>query len=120
MQRRSAYDHLGVPGVRGRLESPGFRHAEVRIQPLALTRAEDGGRREEASCLLGRCRLGGTPHDHFLCCGRQCGQHPAKAGMSLLGREYTGRSTTLSQAAGRALADQLTPPSGPCPHPWEG
>ncbi|MFI1794318.1 ATP-dependent DNA ligase [Streptomyces olivaceoviridis] len=31
---------------------------------------------------------------------------------------YVGRSTTLSRAAGRALADQLAPPSGP--HLWEG
>ncbi|WP_253915911.1 hypothetical protein [Streptomyces sp. NRRL S-31] len=32
--------------------------------------------------------------------------------------QYTGRSTTLSQAAGRALADELTPPKGA--HPWQG
>ncbi|MEU3862636.1 hypothetical protein AB0F03_35865 [Streptomyces sp. NPDC028722] len=43
----------------------------------------------------------------------------------LLGRQdaagrlqYTGRSTTLSQATGRALADALAPPRGA--HPWEG
>ncbi|WP_437043524.1 hypothetical protein [Streptomyces sp. enrichment culture] len=33
--------------------------------------------------------------------------------------QYTGRSTTLSQAAGRALAQLLTPAS-PGAHPWEG
>ncbi|MEV7817858.1 DUF4238 domain-containing protein [Streptomyces flaveolus] len=32
--------------------------------------------------------------------------------------QYVGRNTALSRAAGRALADQLAPPSGP--HPWEG
>ncbi|MEU1010948.1 hypothetical protein [Streptomyces sp. NPDC005890] len=32
--------------------------------------------------------------------------------------QYTGRSTTLSRAAGRALADILVPPMGA--HPWEG
>lgn len=32
--------------------------------------------------------------------------------------QYAGRSTTLSQAAGRALANGLTPPTGA--HPWEG
>jgi hypothetical protein len=32
--------------------------------------------------------------------------------------KYTGRSTTLSQAAGRALAELLTPPTAA--HPWEG
>jgi ATP-dependent DNA ligase len=32
--------------------------------------------------------------------------------------QYAGRSTTLSQSAGRALADRLTPPEGA--HPWEG
>ncbi|MFH9016565.1 hypothetical protein ACH4C6_35290 [Streptomyces sp. NPDC017943] len=32
--------------------------------------------------------------------------------------QYTGRSTTLSQASGRALAELLTPP--PAVHPWEG
>ncbi|MEV7084037.1 hypothetical protein AB0N88_36710 [Streptomyces sp. NPDC093516] len=31
---------------------------------------------------------------------------------------YTGRSTTLSQAASRALAQLLTPP--PAAHPWDG
>jgi ATP-dependent DNA ligase len=44
---------------------------------------------------------------------------------ALLGRydragrlQYTGRSTTLPQAAGRALAELLTPPA--VTHPWEG
>jgi ATP-dependent DNA ligase len=32
--------------------------------------------------------------------------------------QYVGRSTTLSQTAGRALADHLLPPTGA--HPWEG
>ncbi|MEV4339008.1 ATP-dependent DNA ligase [Streptomyces sp. NPDC049590] len=32
--------------------------------------------------------------------------------------QYTGRSTTLSQAAGRALADLLVSPTGA--HPWQG
>ncbi|MGV9567887.1 hypothetical protein [Streptomyces sp. NPDC003480] len=32
--------------------------------------------------------------------------------------QYTGRSTTLSQAASRALADHLAPPQGA--HPWDG
>ncbi|MFF5442216.1 ATP-dependent DNA ligase [Streptomyces achromogenes] len=32
--------------------------------------------------------------------------------------QYTGRSTTLSQAAGRALADLLVSPTGT--HPWQG
>ncbi|MEU2502306.1 ATP-dependent DNA ligase [Streptomyces albogriseolus] len=32
--------------------------------------------------------------------------------------QYTGRSTTLSQTAGRALAELLAPP--PAAHPWEG
>ncbi|MFF9581287.1 hypothetical protein [Streptomyces achromogenes] len=32
--------------------------------------------------------------------------------------QYTGRSTTLSQAVGRALADVPTPPMGG--HPWQG
>ncbi|MEU9356242.1 ATP-dependent DNA ligase [Streptomyces griseoloalbus] len=32
--------------------------------------------------------------------------------------QYVGRSTTLSQAAGRALANRLPPPTGA--HPWEG
>ncbi|MFF9206774.1 ATP-dependent DNA ligase [Streptomyces sp. NPDC014986] len=37
----------------------------------------------------------------------------------LLGRlQYTGRSTTLSQAAGRTLADRLAAPTGA--HPWTG
>jgi ATP-dependent DNA ligase len=32
--------------------------------------------------------------------------------------QYVGRSTTLSQTAGRALADHLVPPADA--HPWEG
>ncbi|WP_369198729.1 hypothetical protein [Streptomyces djakartensis] len=32
--------------------------------------------------------------------------------------QYTGRSTTLSQAVGHALAQLLTPP--PAAHPWQG
>ncbi|MEV5463469.1 hypothetical protein [Streptomyces sp. NPDC002788] len=32
----------------------------------------------------------------------------------------TGRSTTLSQAAGRALAELFTPPTAASVHPWEG
>ncbi|MCK8438537.1 hypothetical protein G3I77_37770 [Streptomyces sp. D2-8] len=32
--------------------------------------------------------------------------------------QYVGRSTTLSRAAGRAVADQLAPPHGA--HPWTG
>ncbi|WP_181139376.1 ATP-dependent DNA ligase [Streptomyces sp. Ru72] len=32
--------------------------------------------------------------------------------------QYTGRSTTLPQTTGRALADQFTPPQGH--HPWTG
>jgi hypothetical protein len=32
--------------------------------------------------------------------------------------QYTGRSTTLSPVAGRALADQLAPSAGT--HPWTG
>ncbi|MGW2952817.1 ATP-dependent DNA ligase [Streptomyces eurythermus] len=32
--------------------------------------------------------------------------------------QYTGRTTTLSQAVGRTLADALTPPTGT--HPWQG
>ncbi|MEU2518867.1 hypothetical protein ABZ732_08785 [Streptomyces pseudogriseolus] len=32
--------------------------------------------------------------------------------------QYTGRSTTLSQAAGRTLAGWLAPPTGA--HPWTG
>ncbi|MGV9503626.1 hypothetical protein ACWDQ0_35705 [Streptomyces sp. NPDC003642] len=32
--------------------------------------------------------------------------------------QYTGRSTTLSQATGRALSDVLSPARGA--HPWEG
>ncbi|MFF3879409.1 hypothetical protein ACFYYV_49930, partial [Streptomyces sp. NPDC001978] len=32
--------------------------------------------------------------------------------------QYVGRSTTLSRAAGRAVADQLTPPQDV--HPWTG
>ncbi|MGA5895114.1 hypothetical protein [Streptomyces venetus] len=32
--------------------------------------------------------------------------------------QYTGRSTTLSQAAGRAVAGELAPPRGA--HPWKG
>ncbi|MFG2811527.1 hypothetical protein [Streptomyces massasporeus] len=34
--------------------------------------------------------------------------------------QYTGRSTTLSQAAGRALAELLSPPPAASAHPWEG
>ncbi|MGW8702772.1 hypothetical protein ACWGOK_38680 [Streptomyces eurythermus] len=32
--------------------------------------------------------------------------------------QYTGRSTRLSQAVGRALADAPAPPKGA--HPWQG
>ncbi|MFG3200153.1 hypothetical protein ACGFYT_28975 [Streptomyces sp. NPDC048208] len=49
----------------------------------------------------------------------------AAPSMLLLGRydtagrlQYIGRSTTLSRAAGRAVADQLAPPHGA--HPWTG
>ncbi|MFF9090414.1 ATP-dependent DNA ligase [Streptomyces sp. NPDC014991] len=56
--------------------------------------------------------------------GAVTGSHAAPRTL-LLGRydaagrlQYVGRSTTLSQAAGRALADQLAPQTGA--HPWTG
>lgn len=57
--------------------------------------------------------------------GAVTGSLAAPRTLLLLGRydragrlRYVGRSTTLSGAAGRAVADQLAPPRGA--HPWTG
>ncbi len=77
-----------VPG-----EDVSWRKYKVRVTTEAIVDAVTGSLAAPRTVLLGRYDAAGR-------------------------LRYTGRSTTLSQAAGRALADVLAPPSGA--PPWEG
>nr|AOE46842.1 polydeoxyribonucleotide synthase [Streptomyces antibioticus] len=84
------FKRLDEPYVRG---SRSWRKYKVRATTEAIVGAVTGSLTAPRTVLLGRYDAQGR-------------------------LQYTGRSTTLSQAAGRALADLLTPPMGA--HPWQG
>ncbi|MFB8244003.1 hypothetical protein ACFC5X_02945 [Streptomyces sp. NPDC055952] len=72
-----------------------WRKYKIRVTTEAIVGAVTGSLATPRTVLLGR-------YDHA---GRL---------------QYIGRSTTLSPAASRALAEQLTPPPAASAHPWDG
>jgi ATP-dependent DNA ligase len=84
------FKRLDEPYVGG---ARSWRKYKVRITTEAVISAVTGSRAAPRTLLLGRYDAAGR-------------------------LQYVGRSTTLSQAAGRALSDHLAPPSGV--HPWTG
>ncbi|GHI33381.1 ATP-dependent DNA ligase [Streptomyces daghestanicus] len=84
------FKRLDEPYVRG---ARSWRKYKVRATTEAIVGAVTGSLTAPRTVLLGRYDAAGR-------------------------LQYTGRSTTLSQAAGRALADLLVSPTGA--HPWHG
>ncbi|MCZ0210718.1 ATP-dependent DNA ligase [Streptomyces sp. UMAF16] len=84
------FKRLDEPYVRG---ARSWRKYKVRATTEAIVGAVTGSLTAPRTVLLGRYDAAGR-------------------------LQFTGRSTTLSQAAGRALADLLAPPTGA--HPWQG
>ncbi|MFH9677461.1 ATP-dependent DNA ligase [Streptomyces sp. NPDC017405] len=84
------FKRLDEPYVRG---TRSWRKYKVRATTEAVVGAVTGSLTTPRTVLLGRYDAAGR-------------------------LQYTGRSTTLSQAAGRAPADVLIPPTGA--HPWQG